>query len=74
MSATVLLQGITPANHEAAIMRVLALPNPERVTIGVAFLNARGLQVISHAIARVAPVTTKCIKDETARQAVTLSV
>ena len=58
MPATVLLQGITAANHETAIMRVLALPNPERITIGVAFLNARGLRVISHAIARVAPATT----------------
>ena len=58
MQATILLQGITAANHESAIMRVLALPNPERITIGVAFLNARGLQVIGHAIARVAPKTT----------------
>ena len=58
MQATILLQGITAANHESAIMRVLALPNPERTTIGVAFLNARGLQVIGHALARVAPKTT----------------
>ncbi len=58
MPAAVLLQGITAANHETAVKRVLALPNPERITIGVAFLNARGLSAVGHAIARVAPHTT----------------
>ena len=61
MPATVLLQGITAANHEAAIMRVLAIPNPERITIGAAFLNVRGLLTIGHALARVAPNTTAFI-------------
>ena len=58
MPATVLLQGITSANHETAVRSVLALPDPERITIGVAFLNARGLSAVGHAIARAAPRTT----------------
>ena len=48
MPATILIQGITAANHETAIMRVLAIPNPERITIGAAFLNVRGLLALGH--------------------------
>ena len=58
MPTTVLLQGITPDNHETAVKRVLALPNPARITVGVAFLNARGLSAVGHALARAAARTT----------------
>ena len=58
MSNRVLLQAITDQNHEAAIRHLLALPSPERITIGVAFLNAHGLSAIGHAIARVSARTT----------------
>ena len=58
MPTTVLLQGITHDNHESAVKRVLALPDPTRITIGVAFLNARGLSVVGHALARAAARTT----------------
>ncbi len=57
-TATVILQGITYANHENAVKRVLAIPNPERITIGVAFLNAGGLSAVGHAIATAAANTT----------------
>ena len=58
MPTTVLLQGITRDNHESAVKRVLALPDPARITIGVAFMNARGLSAVGHALARAAARTT----------------
>ena len=58
MPNKIILQGITDDNHETAVRRLLSLPNPERIVIGVAFLNAQGLLALGNAIAPVAAQTT----------------
>ena len=58
MSNSVLIQGIADDNHESAIKHLLALPNPQCITIAVAFLTARGLSGIRQAIAQVSSRTT----------------
>lgn len=39
-------QGVTQANHLAAIARVFAIENPERVIVSVAFANEAGIRLV----------------------------
>ena len=58
MTKRVLFQGVTRDNHLAAVRQILAIPNPERVIISVAFMNEGGLSVLNDALAPVAARTT----------------
>lgn len=58
MTKKILFQGVTQDNHLAAVRQILAIPNPERVIISVAFMNEAGLSVLNDALAPVAAQTT----------------
>ncbi len=53
----ILLQGITSENHLTAVRHVLALDCPERVMISAAFMNKRGILLLSEALKPVAKQT-----------------
>ena len=50
MTKSLLFQGVTQDNHLAAVRRLLAIPNPERVIISVGFVNEGGLVALEKAI------------------------
>lgn len=55
---TVLFQGVTRDSHLAAVRQILAIPNPERIIISVAFMTEGGLSILNDALAPVAAQTT----------------
>jgi len=57
-SQKIILQGVTKDNHLTAVKQILAIPNPERIIISVAFLNESGLSVLHEALTPVAEKTT----------------
>ena len=58
MTEVFLLQGVTEDNHADAVRDVLAIPDPERVVIGAAFMNEGGLSILHHVLAPMADQTT----------------
>jgi len=53
----ILFQGVTEDNHLAIVRQILAIPNPERIIISVAFMTEGGLSVLNDALAHVAAQT-----------------
>ena len=53
-----MLQGVTEDNHADAVRDVLAIPDPERVVIGAAFMNEGGLSILHDVLAPMADQTT----------------
>ena len=57
----ILLQGVTPDTHVAAVRHVLSIPNPRSVIISSAFANKGGLLQIRDALLPIANITTVII-------------
>ena len=58
MTKAFLLQAVTEDSHVEAVRDVLAIPDPERVIIGAAFMNEGGLSILHDVLAPVADQTT----------------
>ena len=58
MTEGFLFQGVTDDGHLDAVRHLLAIPQPERIIISVAFMNERGLVALGEALSQIAEITT----------------